>query len=199
MSANTVIQVTAGNTIYASDINQWYMALTADFLPRHTDGVPTASSGRLGSPTVPFSTAYFGGCVGTGVASLAGVSSGGDGRFLGELSGKQTVSAVSGTIASPTQLTASQSGYCFTNEGVSEKAVVQLPTAASGIKVLIVVQSAFGFRVKANTGDTIRFGSDVSATAGYIESSTVGATVKIISINATEWVCFSPMEAWDLV
>jgi folate-dependent tRNA-U54 methylase TrmFO/GidA len=53
------------------------------------------------------------------------------------------------------------------------------------------VQANQTLRIQTAAGDTIRIGGTVTAAAGYIESSTVGDSVTLVAINATEWVATS--------
>jgi len=79
-------------------------------------------------------------------------------------------------------------GSTWTNEGAAAKAYFTLPTAAAQAWGIFYVQDADGLRVTAGAGDTIRIGATVSSAGGYCESTTIGDSITIIAINATEWV-----------
>jgi hypothetical protein len=81
-----------------------------------------------------------------------------------------------------------ESNFMVTNEGATARVDYTLPTAAAGITYTFYVQDTDGVRVIANTGDTIRIAGTVSASAGRIDSTTVGDCVTLVAINATEWV-----------
>jgi hypothetical protein len=99
----------------------------------------------------------------------------------------------------PNLLLAGESNSVMTNEGAGAVNYESLPTAVSGYVFEGVVQSANGQRWTASTGDTIRMGGAVSATAGYIQSTTVGDTVRLVSANATEWFATSWTGSWSVV
>ena len=48
----------------------------------------------------------------------------------------------------------------------------------------------------ANTDDTIRVIDKVTAAAGYIESTTIGSTVTLVSVNAVEWYAIAIKGTW---
>jgi hypothetical protein len=76
----------------------------------------------------------------------------------------------------------------FTNEGATALQEFTLPTAAAGLSFSFCVQDADDIKITANTSDTIRMGSQVTAAAGNIQSSAIGDSVTLTAINATEWM-----------
>lgn len=92
------------------------------------------------------------------------------------------------TSGAPNILDDSESQTILTNEGATNKNYQLLPTAVAGLYYPFLVQSASGMRITANTGDTIRLGDKVTATAGYIESTGVGDWAILNAINSTEWM-----------
>lgn len=86
----------------------------------------------------------------------------------------------------------------FTNEGATARADSTLPAAAAGLAYGFVVQDADGIQVTAASGDTIRLSTAVSAAAGNIQSTTIGSTVWLVAINATEWVALSFQGTWTV-
>jgi hypothetical protein len=90
-----------------------------------------------------------------------------------------------------------ESGSVITNEGDADGSNVILPTAQSGLMVTAYVQAAQTLTVTANTGDTIRIASSVTAAAGSITSSVVGSSVTLTAINATEWVATASVGSWS--
>ena len=73
-----------------------------------------------------------------------------------------------------------------------------LPSAAAGLDFSFMVQDADGIRVTAATGDTIRVGTALSGVAGKIESTTIGSSVRLIALNATEWMAVSMVGSWTV-
>lgn len=107
-------------------------------------------------------------------------------RIDGALLNSLLVEANTANSGSPNIITAAESGSVFTNEGATALNYHTLPTAAAGLVYTFYVQDTDGIRVVANTGDTIRIDTAVSAAAGYAESTTVGSSVTLTAINATE-------------
>jgi hypothetical protein len=91
----------------------------------------------------------------------------------------------------PNALETSEVRKLFTNEGTTAVNYHTLPTAAANLEYTFYVQDADGIRITANTGDTIRIAATVSSVAGYITSTTIGDSVTLVAINATEWVATS--------
>lgn len=119
-------------------------------------------------------------------------------RVDGALLSLVLVEANTAGVGSPNAITAAESNTVFTNEGASALNYHTLPTAVAGLVYTFYVQDTDGIRVVANTGDTIRINTSVSASAGYAESTTVGSSVTLTAINATEWVATSVIGTWTL-
>lgn len=94
---------------------------------------------------------------------------------------------VSGS-GSPNILLSSESSRILTNEGATALNYHTLPTAAAGLTFTFIVQDTDGMRITANTGDTIQLGTNVTASAGYIQSTVKANLVILTAINATEWI-----------
>jgi len=107
----------------------------------------------------------------------------------------------SGVPVTPVTTTAApastDTGTVYTNEGDADGAAVTLPTAVAGLVFTAYVQTAQILTITANTGDTIRIASSVTAAAGSITSSTVGSSVVLQAINATEWIALSSVGSWS--
>lgn len=114
----------------------------------------------------------------------------------GTLLNQVAVTASTAGSGSPNLITAAQSGTVWTNEGSTAVNYHTLPTAAVGLQYTFIVQDADGLRVTANTGDTIRLGTAVTATAGNIQSTQIGAAVVLVAINATVWMATSITGTW---
>lgn len=100
--------------------------------------------------------------------------------------------------ATPHTVTSSEPRRVFTNEGATAQIVHTLPTATAGLTYTYIVQDTDGIRVDAATGDTLRIGGTVSATAGRIEAATIGDVVTLVAINATEWIGFGREGTWTV-
>lgn len=107
---------------------------------------------------------------------------------------KQDVS-VSPSGSSPSS---ASSGRIFTNEGATGLATFNLPSAAVGLCFEFAVMDTDGIRVVAAAGDDIRIAASVSATAGRIDNSTIGGTVKLVAVNATNWVATAVNGTWTV-
>jgi hypothetical protein len=88
-----------------------------------------------------------------------------------------------------------ESNISFTNEGATALINFSLPTAAANLLYTFTVQDADGIKITAAAGDTIRWGANVTAAAGNITSTTIGASITLLAINATEWMAISLVEA----
>lgn len=98
-------------------------------------------------------------------------------------------------------LNAAYSNMLSTNEGASGAINLTLPYAEAaplGDVFFGVVQANQYLRYTAASGDTIRDGSTVSAAAGYIRSTTVGSTICLQAINATEWIVLFKTGTWTI-
>lgn len=108
------------------------------------------------------------------------------------------VEANTADSASPNLLAATESRKVLTNEGATAENYHTLPAAAAGLDFEFICQDADGIRITAAAGDTIRDVSTVSATAGYIRSSTVGSVVRLKAVNATEWFVVYKQGTWTI-
>jgi hypothetical protein len=86
----------------------------------------------------------------------------------------------------------------FTNEGAGGTVNFTLPTAAARKEYTFYIQAAQTLTVTANTGDTIRLAGSVSASAGNVSANVVGNLVRLVCINATEWVAESIIGTWTV-
>lgn len=78
---------------------------------------------------------------------------------------------------------------CFTNEGASGAFTYTLPTAVAGYRVSFIVMAAYNLIVAPGASDTITIGASTATTD--IRSSTVGDSVELIAVNATEWIALN--------
>ncbi len=133
------------------------------------------------------------------VRAAAGVWRDTDGSTgIGKRLCAKLVEANTAGSGAPNVLTATESRTVLTNEGAASQNYHTLPTAAAGLEFEFVVQDTDGIRVAAAAGDTIRDGATVSALAGFIQSTTQGSTLRVLAINATEWVVLSKTGTWTV-
>ena len=111
---------------------------------------------------------------------------------------QRTVEASTAGVGAPNVLTTAESRKVLTNEGSTAKNYHTLPTAAAGLTYTFIVQDTDGMRIVAAASDTIRLAGTISIAAGYIDSTTVGSTVTLVAINATEWVAVAINGTWDV-
>lgn len=129
-------------------------------------------------------------------AGLARIGDGAGGII--PLQAKKLIEANTAGSGAPNVLTSVESRTVLTNEGAVAQNYHTLPTAAAGLEFEFVVQDSDGIRVVASSGDTIRDGATVSAAAGFIQSTTVGSTLRLLAINATEWIVMSKQGTWTI-
>jgi hypothetical protein len=89
-------------------------------------------------------------------------------------------------------------GHTFINEGAGGAIEFTLPTAVAGYKYQFGVVVAQYLKITASAGDKIYFGSIASAAAGYIRSNSIGNTVTIISVDATNWLVTQATGTWTV-
>ncbi len=100
----------------------------------------------------------------------------------------RNIRASTEVAASPHAMTAAQSGLTMTNEGSTAENHHDLPTASAGLHYEFIIVDSDGMQINANTGDVIRVGDGVSASAGFISSTHVGSHVRLVAVNAAEWL-----------
>lgn len=119
--------------------------------------------------------------------------------------GGTKVEVGAGTVAAPQVLAQQDNQKTYTNEGVGEKAVFTLPSAAAApsgttnrLAYRFAVLDPLGIRVAAQAGQTIRHESIESVSGGYIESGDVGSVVALRAVADTEWVVTEFEGLWDV-
>lgn len=123
-------------------------------------------------------------------------------RFLGtglnNILRRQGGSVVVSPQAAGFTVTDNHTGYVFTNADATGMAVFPLPQIGflRGLVYTFYVLDADGIRVQANTNDKIRINTDVSAGAGKIESTTIGSSVTLVSVDAEFWVATAFTGTW---
>lgn len=81
-------------------------------------------------------------------------------------------------------------------ETLGEKNCHILPTAEAGLSYSFICRHINGIKATANTNDTIRLGSEITVTSGYIESINPGAVVKLVAVNNIEWIATIVIGKW---
>ena len=90
--------------------------------------------------------------------------------------------------ASPNVIVNTESGTVFTNQGAAALNVHTLPTASAGQVYHFCVKDADGIKVNTSAaGQTIRYAATVSASGGYIQSTTIGDCFTLTGLSTTEW------------
>lgn len=111
---------------------------------------------------------------------------------------KVVVEAKTNGVGSPYSILSGDLNKCFTNEGASAEVYLNLPTAVAGLTFAFCCQAADGIRVVAAAGDTIQSASNVGAAAGYAKTTEQGAFLRLLAINATQWVAETMTGVWDI-
>lgn len=112
------------------------------------------------------------------------------------LRGQRDVVAVA--TGSNRNVTTAEVRTLFTNEGATARQDFTLPTAVADLEYAFYCHDTDGIRVIAAAGDTIRIAGSVSLAAGRIDSTTIGSTVTLVAINATEWIALSSLGTWTV-
>lgn len=103
-------------------------------------------------------------------------------------------------VTADTALEALFSGVIYTNTGASGAVNLTLPTPGlAGVRYSLVIAANQYVRFTAGTGWTIRDGATLSATAGYIRSTTVGSTLTLVNIDtSSQWVVLNKTGTWTV-
>jgi hypothetical protein len=96
-------------------------------------------------------------------------------------------------------ITDAESDTIYYNSGLSQPTLT-LPdgSGGEGLSYLFYITSAVGLRVAVTGSDTIALGASTSAVAGYIESTTIGSTCRIVNIAANQWVAIYYTGTWTV-
>lgn len=108
----------------------------------------------------------------------------------GAVVGKTLVASKTQAV-SPYSVLATESRTAFDNTGSTGAVVFTLPTAAADLSYTFTCTDTDGITITANTGDTIRIAGSVTATAGSIASTVIGSSVRLIAVDATQWIAVS--------
>lgn len=99
----------------------------------------------------------------------------------------------------PNVITDAESGRVFVNTGATGENVHKLEAGMKiGAFFTFVNADADGMELNADTGETIRIGASVSASAGLIETTTIGAVVTLLKVSATEWFATQEITTWTV-
>lgn len=141
----------------------------------------------IGTSSARFRTGYFG----------TSVVLGGTATLTGALRELEDVTA---GVGAPNVLTLSESGnVLLVSSNATAEVYNTLPDAPTvGTHYTLVVMDADGGRLTANTGDTIRLSTAVSASAGNVRSTTIGSTLTVVAVSATSWVATSITGTWEV-
>lgn len=95
-------------------------------------------------------------------------------------------------------LTYTDANTPFTNTGASGAVNFTLPTAFAGLEYDFYIDAAQTFTITAGASTSIRIAGSNSAAAGNISASTIGNSVKLKAISATQWVAMSHEGTWTV-
>jgi hypothetical protein len=93
-----------------------------------------------------------------------------------------------------------ESDTVFYNSGAVQP-TFSLPSGAdgAGLSYLFYVTSIVGLKIAATGSDTIALAANTSAAAGYILSTTIGSSVRLVNIAANQWVAIYYTGTWSVV
>lgn len=125
---------------------------------------------------------------------------------IGNATGTVTVTRLLCTMMSEAftgndTLTAAESGKLLDNDGAAGQVNLTLPAAAAGLVFEVVVAENQILRLVPTTDDTIRLEgteSDTGTNGGYVEANVKGNALRLVAVNATEWVATSVVGTWSV-
>ena len=91
----------------------------------------------------------------------------------------------------------------ITNAGASARLdlpLLPLNTSlySDGRELTFIVQNSHGIRLTADAGDRIQFGGVTGNLGGWIESTTVGSSITLVSITSIYWAVISATGTWTM-
>jgi hypothetical protein len=104
------------------------------------------------------------------------------------------------TLTTSTNLSGILTRHAYNNLGATARVDITLPTANVNRDLIytFVCADTDGIRIIANAGDTINIAGTVSAVAGRIDSTQIGASVTLICIDSTQWIATSALGTWTV-
>jgi len=105
-----------------------------------------------------------------------------------------------GIVSSPIDLvlTANDAGTSYNNAGATALVTFTLPAANPGVEFEFTCMDADGLRIQLTTSDLLRTGAGNTTNNGTATSTTVGATVRIMAVDTTNWIAKSITGTWTL-
>lgn len=110
---------------------------------------------------------------------------------------RKIVEANTAGSGAPNVLTVDEAGKVLTNEGATAQNYHTLPGAVAGLAYTFINQDTDNMRITAAAGDTIRFGSTVSSSGGFVTSTAKGDSMTLVAVNTTEWYATSVVGTWS--
>lgn len=95
-------------------------------------------------------------------------------------------------------LTSSDSGTSYNNAGATAQATFTLPAAAVGLEFEFICMDTDGLKIQLTSGDILRTGSGNTTNDGSATATTVGAAIRIVALDSTNWVTKSITGTWTL-
>jgi hypothetical protein len=105
---------------------------------------------------------------------------------------------VSAHTTGPVAVATADARTVFTDIGSGGEIVFNLPTAVAGLDFTFVCSDENGIQINASTGDTIRVGTSESVTGGLAETTTRGNVLRLVAIDATQWIAVSVVGTWTV-
>lgn len=97
---------------------------------------------------------------------------------------------------SDSNVSATQTFGVLHNAGGGALVTLTLPTAVAGYTSTFYCENTNGIKIVAATGDEIRVIDKVTATAGYVQSTTEGSTITLTAMDGTTWFAESVHGVW---
>jgi hypothetical protein len=115
----------------------------------------------------------------------------------GTLTLRRTGDVVAKTAANNSVLVHDTSNT-FTNTGAAGTVNFTLPTPIIGLEYTFYIDVPLTLTVTAASSTTIRLAGSVSVSAGNVTSNTVGNTITVRAISATQWVVVAHEGTWTV-
>jgi len=106
---------------------------------------------------------------------------------------KRKTNTIAGGTASVTGV---NSMALHSNSSATSLAIQNLPAASAGLEFEYYVLDADGIKLVALAGDDIRVIDKVTATGGYIQSTTIGSSVRLVAVDNTTWFALPIQGVW---
>lgn len=120
-------------------------------------------------------------------------------QILSELTALDLALTNTVDLTATVNIAAANSHKLHTNVGATGAAsgrIATLPAISTRYRYPVVIENANGLRIKANTGDQIRIRNNISIAGGYIESTSIGASLTLVGVKANLWIAMGDDGSW---